>query len=398
MPWKDQTEGSGDGSEQGSKGQSNHSDPHKGPWGEPPRQSNGGGGDRGPGQTPPDLEELLKSGRERFRRAAGRGGRGLGGGSGLAGMPPRNLFIIGALVLLGFWAFSGIYRVENNEQAVVTTFGEFTDVAGPGLQWHVPWPVQDVTVVAVTLERSTDIGGTEERQTADGLMLTSDLNIVAIGIKVNWRIKQSGYEEGEFPDVAKYVLRIENPEALVRAVAESALREIVGANDLDPVISDQRDNIALEIKDRIQLTLDLYDSGIEIRRVNLGHAGPTPEVKPAFDDVIDARSEAQETINIARGYANKIIPEARGEAQRMILNAEAYASRVVAEARGEASRFIAIYTEYAKAPEVTRQRMYLETVEKVLSGTNKIIMDSDSDGAGTVPYINVNELTRRSGE
>ncbi len=395
MPWKDQTGGSGDGSDNGSKGQSNHSDPHKGPWGEPPRQPNGGGGDRGPRQSPPDLEELLRSGRDRFRRAAG-GGRGPGGGTGLAGMPPRNLFIIGAIVLLGFWIFSGLYRVESNEQAVVTTFGKFTGIEGSGLRWHVPWPVQDVTVVAVDLERSTDIGGTEDRQTADGLMLTSDLNIVAIGIKVNWQIKDDSYEEGEFPDVAKYVLKIENPEGLVRAVAESALREVVGANELDPVISDQRDAIRLEIMERIQSTLDLYDSGIKIIRVNLGHAGPTPEVKPAFDDVIDARSEAQETINIARGYANKIIPEARGEAQRVILDAEAYAARVVAEARGEASRFIAIYTEYAKAPEVTRQRMYLETVEKVMSGTNKIIMDSD--GSGTVPYINVNELTRRSGE
>ncbi len=389
MPWKDQS--GGNGKDSGSES--------SGPWGQPgkrPGGQNGGNSDggRGPGAGAPDLEELLKSGRERFRRAAGGGGGRGRGGSGKMAVPPRNLLVLGALALVGFWLFSGIYQVENNEQAVVTTFGKYSGVQGAGLRWHVPWPVQDVTVVPVSQERSTEIGGTEERQTADGLMLTSDLNIVAIGIKVNWAIKQRGYEQGEMPDVAKYVLKIEKPEALVRAVAESTLREVVGANELDPVISDKRNDIAEEMKQEIQATLDLYDSGIEIIRLNLGHAGPTPQVKPAFDEVIDARSEAQETINKARGYANKVVPEARGQAQKMMLDAEAYAARVVAEARGKASRFNAIYSEYAKAPEVTRQRMYLETLEKVLSGTDKIILDQD--GAGTVPYLNVNELTRRS--
>lgn len=393
MPWKDQTGGSGDGSNNNAQ----NDGPTRGPWGQPPRGGNNSGG-QGPRQSPPDLEELLRSGRDRFRRARGGGsGRGSAGGSGRGmSLPPRNVFILAAAALLALWGFSGIYQVANNEQAVVTTFGKYTGIEGSGLRWHIPWPIQDAIVEPVSRQRSTQVGGTEDRPTADGLMLTSDLNIVTIGITVNWRIKQGPVEDGAFPYVAKYALTIENPEELVRTVAESALREIVGANDLDPVMSAERQRVAFEIGERIQSTLDQYESGIEIIRVNLGHAGPTMQVKPAFDDVIDARSEAQQNINIARGYANQKIPEARGEAQRVILEAEAYSARVVAEARGEASRFNAIYTEYAKAPEVTRQRMYLETVEKVMSGMDKVILDGD--GAGTVPYVNVNELTRRSAE
>jgi len=388
MPWTDKP---GGGSGQGGNGSGG-----RGPWGQPPSGGNGnnnGSGNRGGGNNQsPDLEELLRSGRERFKRSmGGRGGRGGSGGGGVK-LPGKGVIVI-ILVLLAFlWGFSGVYTVGPGERGVVTTFGKYTTMTGPGLQIHVPWPVQDVDVVLVTRDRETLIG-TSGRSQNESTMLTSDLNIVDVSIEVNWRIKTGPVEDGELPGPAKFVFNNEDPENMVRAVAESALREVVGGNELDPIISNGRAIVPQSTLDVMQRTLDSYNSGIEIIRITFQRSDPPEEVIQAFRDVIDARSDAETTINNAQRVANEIVPVARGEAERIILDAEAYEAQVVAESRGQAARFVDIYEEYVKAPNVTRQRMYLETMERVLGDMDKIVVDQDA--GGTVPFLNLNELTQR---
>ncbi|GGD01318.1 FtsH protease activity modulator HflK [Aquisalinus flavus] len=388
MPWTDKP-GSGPG--QGGNG----SGGGRGPWGQPPRggnDNNNAGGNRGGGNNQsPDLEELLRSGRERFKRSmGGRGGSGGGSGGGVK-LPGKGVIFVVLVLLVGLWAASGIYTVGPGERGVVTTFGKYTSMTGPGLQFHAPWPIQNVDVVLVTNERVTGIG-TASRSQNERTMLTSDLNIVDVSIEVNWRIKVGPVEDGELPGPAKYVFNNEDPEGMVRAVAESALREVVGGNELDPIISNGRAIVPQNTLEVMQRTLDTYNSGIEIIRITFQRSDPPEEVIQAFRDVIDARSDAETTINNAQKVANEIVPVARGQAERVILDAEAYEAQVVAEARGQSARFVDIYEEYAKAPGVTRQRMYLETMERVLGDMEKIVVDQDA--GGTVPFLNLNELTR----
>ncbi|NHK27849.1 FtsH protease activity modulator HflK [Parvularcula flava] len=391
MPWTDKP---GGGSGQGGNG----SGGGRGPWGQPPNGGNGnnnGSGNRGGGNNnqSPDLEELLRSGRERFKRSmGGRGGRGGSGGGGGVKLPGKGIITVVLILLVGLWAASGVYTVGPGERGVVTTFGKYTTMTGPGLQFHVPWPVQNVDVVLVTNERVTQIGTSRGNQN-ESTMLTSDLNIVDVSIEVNWRIKVGPVEDGELPGPAKFVFNNEDPENMVRAVAESALREVVGGNELDPIISNGRAIVPQNTLDVMQRTLDAYNSGIEIIRITFQRSDPPTEVIQAFRDVIDARSDAETTINNAQRTANEIVPLARGQADRVILDAEAYEAQVVAEARGQAARFVDIYEEYAKAPNVTRQRMYLETMERVLGDMDKIVVDQDA--GGTVPFLNLNELTQR---
>lgn len=383
MPWTDKPGGSGNnGSGQG-------------PWG----QSQGGNGDengggrRRPGGSP-DLEELLKSGRDRFRRA-GRGGGGNGSGGGRPPefkMPSGRVLGLGLIVIGVLYLFSGIYQIAPGERGVVTTFGAYSGLTNPGLNWHVPWPVQDVEIVKVDEDRSQSIGESQGSQTS---MLTSDLNIVDVEMTVNYKVRSDALiEANELPNAAKFVFNIENPEKLVRAAAEAALRQVVGESDFGDLITIGRPEAASKTNEILQDILDSYDSGIEVIRVNLGSADPPVAVKPAQADVIDARSDQERLKNEATRYANGIVPRAEGEARQIVLEAQAYAQRVVLEARGAASRFEDIYEEYVQAPEVTRQRMYLETMEKVLGNMNKVLIDDEA--GGTLPYLNVNELAREA--
>ena len=237
-------------------------------------------------------------------------------------------------------------------------------------------------------------------QLSQGLMLTGDKNIVDVAFTVQWKIKSNLLpEQGEdIPGVAQYVFNIDEPEALVRMISEAAMREIVGRNTLDFVQTDGRLEIARQSEDLMQSSLDGYKSGVQIERVNMTLAEPpTDEVNEAFRDVQAAEQNQATVIQNARQYTNRVVPEARGQAQRILEEAGAYASRVTADARGQAARFDEIYTEYAKAPEVTRQRMYLETIEVVLGDMNKIIIDEDA-GSGVVPYLPLNELGRQKGD
>ena len=384
MPWTDKPGGNGS--------DNNGSGGNRGPWGQPPRGNNNGGGNRG--NQPPDLEELLRSGRDRFRQSMGGGRGGNAGGGGGSSMPSKTVFGFAILAIIGFWLFSGIYQVQPGAQGIVTTFGKYTGFTTPGLHWHVPFPVQDVEIVDVEKDNVIQIGGTSRNGVNEGSMLTSDENIIDVEISVNWEIKSDADNApGEMPNSAKFVFNVENPEQLIRASAEAALREVVGANEFEPIITRGRAIVPQETERLLQEALDNYESGVEIIRVNYTNANPPPEVIASQTDVVDAGSDAEQEINKARGYANERVPVARGEAQQIILDAEAYAARVVAEARGQASRFDNIYSEYAKAPEVTRQRMYLETVEAVIGDIDKIVIDEDA--GGTVPYLSLNELTRR---
>lgn len=301
--------------------------------------------------------------------------------------------MIGLVVFAGLalYAFSGVYQVAPGSRGVVTTFGDFTNLTDPGLNWHIPAPFQSVDVVAVEEDRRVQIGGSSNRIS----MLTSDLNIVDVGMQVNYRIKSDATwdpSSGELPNAGKFIFNIEEPDDAVKISAEAALREVVGANEFEPIISSGRRIVNEQTASILQATLDSYNGGIEVIRVNFGQADPPQLVIPDQRDVIDANSEAEQQVNVATGYANQKVPRAEGQARQTVLNAEAYAADVVAQARGDAARFDAIYEEYAKAPEVTRQRMYLETMELVLGDMNKVLIDDDA--GGTLPYLNINELAR----
>ncbi|MEM9232972.1 MAG: FtsH protease activity modulator HflK [Pseudomonadota bacterium] len=379
MPWTDKPGGSG-------------SNGGEGPWGRPEGQNGGQpGGRRAGDRQAPDLEELLRSGRERFRRSGRGGGQGGSDGPGEFQMPSPRIFGIGAIVILALWLFSGIYQVSPGARGVVTTFGSYSGMTNSGLNWHLPWPIQSVEVVEVVEDRTVSLGNTQQRT----LMLTSDLNIVDVGMDVNYRVAPDGaVEPGSLPNAAKFIFNIEEPRELVQAAAESALRQVVGESEFNLVINEDRSGVAVRTQEILQSILDEYDSGIQIIRLNFRKADPPAEVLPDQRDVIDARSEAERTVNRATQYRNQVVPEARGEARQIELDAEAYGQRVVLEARGAASRFNDIYSEYIQAPEVTRRRMYLETMEKILGSNRKVVIDDAAGGA--VPYLNLNEIVRES--
>ncbi|WP_375203739.1 FtsH protease activity modulator HflK [Hyphococcus sp.] len=388
MPWQDNSGNRGGG---------------RGPWGQPPRGGNGGpnnGGGRGGGE-PPDLEDLLQASRQRLKRAFPRGGRGGPGGSGSGGMMPPNKGVIGLIAagLVGLWLFTGVYQVASDELAVVTTFGNYEEVKSPGLHWHIPAPIQNVRKQQALSVRDMPVPATGRRggQLSPGLMLTGDKNIVDVAFTVQWKIKSDLVPEqgAEMPGVAQYTFNIDDPEALVRMTAEAAMREVVGRNTLDFVQTEGRTEVASQTRELMQTALDSYEAGIQIERVNLTLAEPpTNEVNEAFRDVQAAEQNQATVIQQARQYTNRVVPEARGQAQRILEEAGAYAAERTADARGQAARFNEIYSEYAQAPEVTRQRMYLETVEKVLGDVDKIIIDEDA-GSGVVPYLPLNEVRRQ---
>ncbi|GIX29942.1 MAG: protease modulator HflK [Porticoccaceae bacterium] len=328
-------------------------------WNEP-----GGGRDPWGGgpAAPPDLGELLERLRQRF-------GRFGGGGAG------PWLLLAGAL--LAGWVLFGFYQVDEKERAVVLRFGKFHDVVGPGLHWNPPL-VDQVIVEAVTAER-------QYRNRQNDLMLTADENIVDVQISVQYNIK----------DVVDYVLRVRDPEMSLRHASDSALRHVVGSSTLDAVISSGRAQIGEEVKERLQTYLDKYRTGINVVRVNILEAKPPAAVKEAYDDVIKAREDQERVINEAQSYANAVIPEARGRAQRILEEAEAYRARVVAEAEGEAERFRKLLAAYREAPEVTRERLYIEALEAVLTRTTKVLVTDRGDNVLMLPLAAAAEESGR---
>ncbi|MEM9476677.1 MAG: FtsH protease activity modulator HflK [Pseudomonadota bacterium] len=368
-----------------------------GPWGGGSRGGgqNGGGDNRGGGRRPggdgpqiPEIDEIMKKGQEQLRvLMGGRGGTGRGGGDAPGPGLSRGTIIFGVVAALGLWAFSSFYTVRPEEQSVELFLGEFSAVGNPGLNF-APWPLVTYEVIPVTREQSEDIGtGRSGSSGGDGLMLTTDENIVDIDFQVVWNIN----------DPRNFLFNLRDAQATVRAVSEAAMREIIAASELAPILNRDRGLIEANAQELIQQTLDGYQSGINIVRVNLDRSDPPGEVIDAFREVQAAEQERDRLERTADAYANRVLAGARGEAAQILEESEAYRARVVNEAQGEASRFLAVLNEYRQAPEVTRKRLYLETLERVLGDVDKIILDENSGGGGgqgVVPYLPLNELRR----
>ena len=372
MPWNNQSSGGG-----GWKGGNG------GPWGQPPRNTGGGGSG---GSTPPDLEELLRRSQDRLKRV-------LPGGGGGRKMNP--IAIIGILVIVvAFLAYNFFtFRVEPDEQGVVLFFGKYDRDAPPGLNSRLPYPIETVYTPRVTRVNRVTIGqfaddrnsGTAGRDIPEeSLMLTGDENIVDIDFSVLWVIN----------DASDFLFNMEDPEGTVKAAAESAMREVVGNSNIQPLLTQARQITETEVQRLIQEIMDSFQAGVQITQVQLLKVDPPNEVIAAFRDVQAARADQERLQNEAQTYANRVIPEARGQASQITEAAIAYRDRIVNEAQGQASRFTQVYDSYKASPDVTRQRMYLETLQDIFSTTNKVIIDEGSSGTGVVPYLPLDELNR----
>ena len=356
----------------------------------PPR-----GGPKRPGEggnAIPEIEEIMKKGQEQLRvlmggrRGTNGGGGGGGGGSPLAPLFTRNGLILAALAAVGLWAFTSFYTVRPEERSVELFLGKRSAVGNPGLNF-APWPLVTAEIVQVTGERTTDIGTGKAGAMDTGLMLTRDQNIVDIEFQVVWRVA----------DPADFLFNLSDPADTIRAVSESAMRDIIARSELSPILNRDRGTIANDVRVAVQKTLDSYKAGIAVVRVNFAKAAPPTEVIDAFREVQAAQQKRDQLEKEADAYANRVTAGARGEAARLAEDSEAYRAQVVNDAEGEASRFLAVYAEYVKAPEVTRRRMYLETMERVLGDMNKVILDGVSGGtggSGVVPFLPLNEIGR----
>lgn len=371
MPWNDNSNGGG-GGPWGSGGGGNKN--NNNPWGSGPGK-NGGGGGRRSGGSEPDLEDLLR-GFQNFLNGlfGGKGGKGgKGGGVGI-GVIAGIAFVIWLLI-----PGSGWYVVDANEAGVVLRFGEYQRTSSPGLKLKLPYPIETVELPEVT-DTQTEELGTPQRGI---LMLTRDENIVDLGFSVQWRVNPEAVQD--------YLFNVREVQSTIRAVSESAMREVVGTTDLEPIITQGRVEVSIRARDLIQDTIDEYEAGVQILNVNLQRAQAPEEVIDAFRDVDAAAQDAERARLNATAYANQVIPQARGEAAQLVQSAEAYRDSVIAEAQGQADRFNAIYDEYRQAPEVTRRRMFLETMEQVLGRSELIILDEQG---GAIPYLPLDQLGR----
>ena len=343
-----------------------------------PGQSQGDNGGGGP--RPPDLEDMIRKGQDRFKRFMP---PGTGSGRGIA--------IFGA-VIVALWLFSGFYKVQPDQQGVVLLFGETVRITESGLNWHIPYPIETVERPSVTTIRQINIGfrtnETRDRSTKrdiedESLMLTGDQNIIDIAFAVQWKVS----------DPEQFLFNIRDPAQTVKIVAESAMREIIGQTDIQPALTEARQEIEISTRNLLQGVLDEYEAGIEITQVQLQDVQPPTQVIDAFDDVQRARQDLDRLRNQADAYRNDILPRSRGEAQRVIQGAEAYKERLINEADGEAQHFLSVYNAYKQNPEVTKRRMYLETIQKVMAAADKVILDKGAmGGSGVVPYLQLNEL------
>ena len=337
-------------------------------WNEPGGGKDPWGGNRND-QGPPDIDEALKKLKEKLSGFGGKGG-GTGGAS------FKSILPIAFLVLAVIWGLLGVYQVDEKEQAVILRLGEYIEtIEEPGLKWNPP-----------LIDKVYTVGVTEERQySTRGLMLTQDENIVEVALAVQYNIASA----------KDFVLSIKSPETTLKQATDSALRHVVGSTGLDGVISDQRPEVADGTTQKLQNLLDLYSSGIRIVTINIEDARPPNQVKAAYDDVIEAREDLERLVNEAQAYSNGIIPEARGEAQRLREEAQGYLSQVVSKSTGEANRFTALLKEYQKAPEVTRERLYIDAIEQVMNDSTKVLIDTK--GGNNMLYLPLDKLVQQGG-
>ena len=354
MPWSSQN---GGGGPWGSGGN------NQGPWGQGPQTPRGGGG------KPPDLDEILRRGQERLR------GMVPGGGG------STSIFVLFVvIVLIVLWLFKAVYTVQPDERGVELRFGQpKQEISMPGLHFHW-WPFETVEFAPI-VEQEMNIGG-ERSGTNSGLMLTGDQNIVMVDFKVLYAVT----------DPKAYLFDVADVEDTLRQVSESAMREIVGRRPAQDIFRDNRAAIAEEVKSIIQNTMNGYNAGLTINAVSIEDAAPPREVADAFDEVQRAEQDEDRFKQEANQYANQKLGQARGEAAQIREAATAYEQKVINDAKGQSQRFLSVYDAYKQAPEVTRRRMFLDTMEDVLQGSNKVIVDQDKNGQGVVPYLPLPEI------
>jgi modulator of FtsH protease HflK len=369
MPWSNQS-GGGGGGPWGGRG----SGGGKSPWGSGPQ----GGG------TPPDLEDILRRGQDRIRDFMPGGGSM--GGKGIAAI------VLGALAI---WLLTCFYTVRPNEVGINMLFGAYTGSTGEGLRYNLPYPIGQVEKPDVTSQQRVEVGyrsapgqGRARDITEESLMLTADENIIDIDFDVVWQVNPARAQD--------FVFNLQNPQGTIKSVAESAMREVVGRRQIQPILTTDQSSVAQEVRQIMQQTLDAYGAGILVNVVQLRAAQPPAEVRQAFFDVNAAQQDAVRVQNEAETFASRVVPEARGEAARAIQQAEGYREQATADATGQAARFSQVYDEYRKAPDVIRERIFLETMERVLGGMDKVIIDQSGQNGGVVPYLPLNELQRRT--
>lgn len=369
MPWSNQSGGGNAGGPWGSG--------PRGPWGQGPQ---GPGGNGGQGPNPPDLEELIRRGQDRLRHLLPSGGP--------LGVRSIGLLVLVALVLI--WTYNSAFTVQPDEVGIVTRFGAYQAPPRQSGLNFILWPIEQVQAVKVTSVNQEEIGfrsgQTRQERSNEALMLTKDENIVSVGFTVSWSVRPDRPQD--------YVFNIAAQQETVRAVAESAMREVVGRNNAEDIIVRGQAILQAEVTRILQDTLDFYRAGIQINAVSISRPEVPQEVREAFNDVQQAVQDAQTFQNQARATANKVLADARGDAIQRLQEADGYAKSIVAEAQGQAQRFLAVYNEYVNAKEITRQRMFIETMERVLSSTNKVILDNapNATGSGVLPFLPLPQL------
>jgi membrane protease subunit HflK len=350
------------------------------------------GGNRGPGgnQGPPDLDELWRSFNRRLNDLFGRRG---GGGDRPPSQPPSGRMLGGGAgvliaLVLGVWLASGFYIVDAASRGVVLTFGRFSEQTDPGLRWRMPYPIQSQEIVNLSQVRTLEVGYRNSVKTKvpkESLMLTDDENIVDLQFAVQYVVTDAG----------AWLFNNRRPEEVAMQAAETAMREIIGKSKMDAILYEAQDNIANQAQVLMQHILDRYRTGISLSRVTIQNAQPPEQVQAAFDDAVKAGQDLERQKNEGQAYARDVIPKASGTASRLTQEAAGYKQRVIANAEGEASRFRQVLAEYAKAPAVTRERIYIETLEQVLSSTSKIIVDTK--GSGNLLYLPLDKLMQQGG-
>jgi membrane protease subunit HflK len=350
-------------------------------WG---RGSRGPQGPRGGKDGPPDLDELWRN----FNRKLSElfGGRG-------GGQPPSSPKLIGggvslivALVLL-VWLASGFYIVDASQRGVVLTFGRFSEETGPGLRWRMPWPIQSHEIVNISQVRTLEVGyrnNVKTKVSRESLMLTDDENIVDLQFAVQYIVKEA----------RDFLFNTRRPDETAMQAAESAMREVIGKSKMDGILYESREEIQVNAQRLMQQILDRYKTGIQVSRVTIQSAQPPQQVQAAFDDAVKAGQDRERQKNEGQAYANDVIPKARGAASRLLQESQGYKQRVIASAEGDASRFRQVYAEYAKAPAVTRERMYLDTMQQILSSSTKIMLDYK--GSGNLLYLPLDKLMQQA--
>jgi modulator of FtsH protease HflK len=375
MPWNKDDEKGG-------------SDPVQGPWGkqpkEPRNQNNwggGGGGNRGPGNGPPNLDDILNKAWDSIKSSVGMGGSGGAGGGGQGRSGGIGSWAVPLALFAAFVAYQSVYQIQPDERGVVMRLGKWNRNADPGLHFAL-WPAERIDKPKVGSVRQIDIGTGNNEAT----MLTSDKNIISVPFSVFWQIS----------DAKSYLYNVADPEELILTVAQSAMREVVGQTKAQPLLTNGKDLVASDVMQITQKLLDEYQAGVTVTQVNLGDVQPPAEVADAFAEVVRAGQNQQQLINQADQYKNQQLRLAEGEAAKLIEDANAYKASVVADAQGEAARFVSVYDQYKNAKDVTRERMFLETMELVLGRTNKVIIQGGAGGGGVVPYLPLPEIKNRT--